>query len=73
MAGLLFYECSAHLSDFFFDKCIYYDVIPIQEPVSSSDQVQILDIGIQKNIMKILPFTNQIVSIIDSFYGFIDY
>lgn len=60
----------------FLDECTYYDVIPVQEPASSSDQVQVLDIGIfgiQKNIMKSLPTqkdcspcTNQIISIVDS-------
>ncbi len=75
-ALLLFDGCTAHSSDFFMDECTYYDVIPIQEPASSSDQVQVLDIGIfgiQKNILKTLPTqkdcspaTNQIVSIVDS-------
>ena len=43
---LMFDMYAAHSSDFFIDECTFNDIIPYQEPASSSDQVQVLDIGI---------------------------
>lgn len=73
---LLFDGCTCHNSDFFLDECTFRDVIPVQEPANSSDQVQVLDLGIfgiQKKIMNSLdkdeeltPVVNQIINIVDS-------
>lgn len=43
---LLFDGCTCHNSNLFLDDCSYFDVIPVQEPANSSDQVQVLDLGI---------------------------
>ena len=52
---LLIDGCSAHFSDYFWDECTYYGVFVFVEPPGSSDQLQVLDIGlfgIQKKSIK---------------------
>ena len=43
---LLLDGCTSHFSDFFLDECTYYNIFPFQEPPGSSDQLQVLDLGI---------------------------
>ena len=43
---LLLDGCTSHFSDFFLDECTYFNVFPFQEPAGTSDQVQLLDLGI---------------------------
>lgn len=67
---------SCHSSDYFLDECTYRDIIPFLEPPSSSDQVQVLDIGVlgvQKTLKKSIAKndslntnSNKITSIFDS-------
>ncbi|KAK8887787.1 hypothetical protein M9Y10_038844 [Tritrichomonas musculus] len=60
----------------FLHGCAYRDIIPFLEPPNSSDQVQVLDIGmfgVQKNLKKSITTddslnanSNEITSIVDS-------
>lgn len=51
--------CSCHINDFFLDECVFNKVIPIILAPHSSDQTQMLDLGIfgppKKYISKIKP------------------
>lgn len=52
---LLIHGCAAHFSDYFLDECTFYGVFVFVEPPGSSDQLQVLDIGlfgIQKKSIK---------------------
>ena len=47
--------CSAHSTDYFLDECLYHGITLFQIPPNSSDQVQVLDLGvfgIQKRAVK---------------------
>lgn len=68
--------CSCHCNDDFLNECIYQNVIPIFLAPHSSDQAQMLDLGIfgvqKMHIPKIKPdknlsdLTKQVVKIVDS-------
>lgn len=43
---LLIDGCSSHFSEYFLEQCIFYGVFLFIEPPNSSDQLQVLDIGL---------------------------
>lgn len=71
--------CSCHCNDYFLDECIYRKIFPIFLVPHSSDQTQMLDLGIfgiqKKNISKIRPEKNlssqskQIIKILNSWFS----
>ena len=43
---LLLDGCSAHFSEYFLKECLYYGIAIFIEPPDSSDQLQVLDLGL---------------------------
>lgn len=43
---LLLDGCSAHFSEYFLQECLYYGIAIFIEPPNSSDQLQVLDLGL---------------------------